>query len=102
MRDFDLIEYQQIARTTASAQRLFELWNDTCTLYEQGRINKLEFEELRDLIYPNLQALGFLRDIINESTEEVSTASTDATNTKNDDSDFISAKSDDETGASGD
>jgi hypothetical protein len=102
MRQFDLVEYQQRARTTASSKRLFEIWNEVCCLYEQNEITKYEKEEMRDLIFPLLHALGFVRDQVNSKSEEAAdTTSTDATNTNNDDLGFISANHDDETGASG-
>jgi hypothetical protein len=67
MESFDLIEFQQKARTTADPRKLFELWEDCCRRYERNEIGKYELEEMKDVIWPSLQALASLRKIINEA-----------------------------------
>lgn len=70
MESFDLIEFQQRARTTADPKKLFELWEDCCRRYERSEIGKYELEEMKDVIWPSLQALASLRKIINEQPVE--------------------------------
>ncbi len=89
--EFDLIEFQQRARVIACPNRLFALWEDVSRRYERSEIGKYELVEMKDLIFPILQRLGFLKTQINGEPDNINS----------DDSDFISASNDDETGASG-
>jgi hypothetical protein len=66
MEPFDLIEYQQRARETADPKKLFELWEDCCRRYERSEIGRYELDEMKEVIWPNLQALASLRRAINE------------------------------------
>ncbi len=66
MDPFDLIEFQQRARTTADPGKLFALWEDCCRRYERAEIGKYELDEMKDVIWPSLQALASLRKIIND------------------------------------
>lgn len=66
MEPFDLIEYQQRARETADPKKLFELWEDCCRRYERAEIGRYELDEMKEVIWPNLQALASLRRAINE------------------------------------
>lgn len=66
MEPFDLIECQQKARTTADPKKLFELWEECCRRYERSEIGRYELDEMKDVIWPSLQALASLRKIIND------------------------------------
>lgn len=65
MEPFDLIEFQQRARETADPKKLFELWEDCCRRYERCEIGRYELDEMKEVIWPNLQALASLRRAIN-------------------------------------
>ncbi|MBI4534034.1 MAG: hypothetical protein HY711_08795 [Candidatus Melainabacteria bacterium] len=62
---FDLIEFQQKARATCCPKKLFEMWEDVCKRYEHHEITAYELEEMKETIWPNLQALASLRRIVN-------------------------------------
>ncbi len=66
MEPFDLIEFQQRAREITDPRKLFELWEDCCRRYERNEIGSYELEEMKDVIWPNLQALASLKRIIND------------------------------------
>lgn len=70
MDPFDLIEFQQRARTTADPGKLFALWEDCCRRYERSEIGRYELDEMKDVIWPSLQALASLRKIINDEPLE--------------------------------
>ncbi len=72
MEPFDLIEFQQKARETTDPKKLFELWEDCCRRYERNEIGRYELDEMKDVIWPNLQALASLKRIINEAPADVS------------------------------
>jgi hypothetical protein len=65
MEPFDLIEYQQKARETCDPKKLFEVWEDVCKRYERGEIGLYEVEEMKEVIWPSLNALASLRKIVN-------------------------------------
>ena len=67
MEPFDLIEFQQKAREITDPRKLFELWEDSCRRYERNEIGTYELDEMKDVIWPNLQALASLKRIINSS-----------------------------------
>ncbi len=67
MNKFDLIDYQRQARTRTLPGALFQLWEDVCRLYDRGLIGSYELEEMKAVIWPNLQALSALRDEIDTS-----------------------------------
>lgn len=67
MEPFDLIEFQQKAREITDPRKLFELWEDCCRRYERNEIGTYELDEMKDVIWPNLQALASLKRIINSS-----------------------------------
>jgi hypothetical protein len=71
METFDLIEYQQKARETTDPKKLFELWEDCCRRYERAEIGRYELDEMKDVIWPNLQALASIKRIINEMPADV-------------------------------
>jgi len=75
MEPFDLIEFQQKARETTDPKKLFELWEDCCRRYERNEIGRYELDEMKDVIWPNLQALASLKRIINETPADVSSRS---------------------------
>ena len=65
---FDLIEFQQKARELLDPKKLFELWEDVCRRYERGEISLYELDEMKEVIWPTLDALAALRKAVN-STE---------------------------------
>ncbi len=71
MEPFDLIEFQQRARESTDPRKLFELWEDCCRRYERTEIGRYELDEMKDVIWPNLQALASLKRIINDEASEV-------------------------------
>ena len=64
---FDLIEFQQRARVIADPKKLFALWEDVCRRYERGEIGKYELEEMKSVIWPNLEALAALKRQVDET-----------------------------------
>lgn len=72
MEPFDLIEFQQRARETTDPRKLFELWEDCCRRYERNEIGHYELDEMKEVIWPNLQALASLKRMVN--SEPVDTA----------------------------
>lgn len=72
MEPFDLIEFQQRARETTDPKKLFELWEDCCRRYERAEIGRYELDEMKEVIWPNLQALASLRRAINDDSSDVS------------------------------
>lgn len=62
---FDLIEFQQIARELVDPKRLFELWEDVCLRYERGEIGTYEVDEMKEVIWPMLDALASIRRAVN-------------------------------------
>jgi hypothetical protein len=71
METFDLIEYQQKAREITDPKKLFQLWEDCCRRYERTEIGRYELDEMKDVIWPNLQALASLKRIINDTPADV-------------------------------
>lgn len=71
MEPFDLIEFQQRAKETTDPKKLFELWEDCCRRYERNEIGRYDWEEMRDVIWPNLQALASLRRLVNDEPAPV-------------------------------
>ncbi|HEY9777137.1 MAG TPA: hypothetical protein V6C81_25450 [Planktothrix sp.] len=67
MKSFDLIEYQRDARTRKQPRELFELWEDVCRQYDRGIIGTYELEEMKAVIWPNLQTLSALQKEVDES-----------------------------------
>lgn len=65
MEPFDLIEFQQKAKDMTDPRKLFELWEDCCKRYDRNEIGKYELDEMKDIIWPSLQALSSLKRIIN-------------------------------------
>lgn len=65
METFDLLEFQQQARETCCPKKLFELWEDVCLRYERKEIGVYQLEEMKEVIWPNLQALAILRQVVN-------------------------------------
>lgn len=63
---FDLIEFQQKAREMVDPKRLFELWEDVCRRYERGEIGTYEVDEMKEVIWPMLDALASIRRAVNE------------------------------------
>lgn len=67
---FDLIEFQQKARGTCCPKKLFNMWEDVCKRYERHEITAYELEEMKEIIWPNLQALASLRRIVNSEPSQ--------------------------------
>jgi hypothetical protein len=63
---FDLIEFQQKARELVDPRRLFELWEDVCRRYERGEIGTYEVDEMKEVIWPLLDALASIRRAVND------------------------------------
>ena len=70
MNSFDLIQSQEEARTIKSPKRLFELWEKVCILYDKGRIGKYQLEEMKETIWPQMQALTRLKLAVDSSMRE--------------------------------
>ncbi|HEY9713549.1 MAG TPA: hypothetical protein V6C72_08760, partial [Chroococcales cyanobacterium] len=64
---FDLLEFQQRARELCCPKKLFELWEDVCRRYERREIGVYELEEMKEVIWPSLEALASLRKTVNDS-----------------------------------
>ena len=67
MKSFDLIEYQRDARSRKQPRELFELWEDVCRKYDRGIIGSYELDEMKAVIWPNLQALTALQKEVDDS-----------------------------------
>ncbi len=64
---FDLPELQQEARETKSAKGLFLLWDKVCVCYDRGQIGKYELEEMRDVVWSQMENLVSLESMIEQS-----------------------------------
>lgn len=64
---FDLPEYQQEAREAKSAKSLFALWDKVCSYYDRGLIGRYELEEMRDLVWEQMNSLVKLQSAIEQS-----------------------------------
>lgn len=73
MEPFDLIEFQQKAREVCDPKKLFEIWEDVCKRYERGEIGLYEVDEMKEVIWPSLNALASLRKIVNGPSLPVKT-----------------------------
>jgi hypothetical protein len=69
---FDLPECQQEARETKSAKHLFLLWDKVCCHYDRGSIGKYELEEMRDVVYSQMNDLVTLQSAIEQSFRRAS------------------------------
>lgn len=67
MEPFDLIEFQQKARELHDPRKLFELWEDVCKRYERKEIGDYELDEMKEVIWPSLNALASIRRVVNGS-----------------------------------
>jgi hypothetical protein len=67
-----LIEYQRKGRELCCPRKLFELWEEVCDRYERREITIYDLEEMKEVIWPNLQALATLRRIVNSPDEQPS------------------------------
>lgn len=67
MEHFDLLEFQRRARETCCPKTLFEMWEDVCRRYDQRQIGEYQFEEMKETIWPHLNALATLRRAINNT-----------------------------------
>ena len=63
---FDLLEFQQRAREMCCPKKLFLLWEDVCRRYERREIGHYQLEEMKDVIWPHLEALTTLRRCVND------------------------------------
>jgi hypothetical protein len=61
------LEYQKRAREICCPKKLFELWEDVCKRYERQEIGSYQLEEMKEVIWPNLEALACLRRTVNET-----------------------------------
>jgi len=64
---FDLLEYQKRARDICCPRKLFELWEDVCRRYERQEIGSYQLEEMKEVIWPHLEALACLRRTVNDT-----------------------------------
>lgn len=71
---FDLLEFQRIARETCCPKRLFQLWEDICRRYDRNEIGIYHLEEMKEIIWPSLEALAILRRGVNETVPEARAA----------------------------
>jgi hypothetical protein len=62
---FDLLEFQQRARETCCPKKLFQLWEDISRRYERGEIGQYEVDEMKEVIWPTLEALASIRRSVN-------------------------------------
>lgn len=62
---FDLLEFQRLARETCCPKKLFQLWEDVCRRYERGEIGTYELDEMKEVIWPSLEALASIRRCVN-------------------------------------
>lgn len=69
---FDLPECQQEVRETKSAKHLFLLWDKVCGYYDRGNIGKYELEEMRDVVYSQMNELVTLQSAIEQSFRRAS------------------------------
>lgn len=67
MRTFDLIEFQRDARDKNKPEELFRLWEEVCHAYDRGIIGQYELDEMKAVIWPNLQAVSLLKNAIDSS-----------------------------------
>jgi hypothetical protein len=67
---FDLLEFQRIARETCCPKRLFQLWEDICRRYDQKEIGLYHLEEMKEIIWPSLEALAILRRGVNNTAQD--------------------------------
>jgi len=67
---FDLLEFQRIARETCCPKRLFQLWEDICRRYDRKEIGLYHLEEMKEIIWPSLEALAILRRGVNDTAPE--------------------------------
>ena len=65
MKQFDLIEYQQDARSLKKPGQLFELWAEVGSEYDRGLIGSYELEEMKSVIWPSLRTLCALQSSVN-------------------------------------
>lgn len=64
---FELLAFQKKARESCCPKTLFELWEDVCRRYDRRQISEYEFEEMKEAIWPHLNALAALKRAINET-----------------------------------
>lgn len=64
---FELLAFQKKARESCCPKKLFELWEDVCRRYDRRQISEYEFDEMKEAIWPHLNALAALRRAINET-----------------------------------
>lgn len=69
---FDLPEYQQEARESKSARKLFQLWDKVCCFYDRGHIGKYELEEMKDVVWSQMNNLVTLQSAIDQSFRRAS------------------------------
>ncbi len=66
IQNFDLLEYQHIARNSNSPKKLFELWDTVCKQYERGRIGQYEMDEMKDVVWSSMKTLNSIKTMIDE------------------------------------
>jgi hypothetical protein len=62
---FDLLEFQRQARETCCPKKLFQLWEDVCRRYDRQEIGEYELDEMKEVIWPSLEALASIRRCVN-------------------------------------
>ncbi len=73
LETFDLLQFQQRARETCCPKKLFEIWEDTCRRYERKEIGEYQLEEMKEIIWPSLEALAIIRRSVNDAEAGVRT-----------------------------
>ena len=72
MEPFNLIDYQKKARETYSLIKLYDLWQEGCTLYEKRLIGSYQLEEMKEVIWTNLKRLSSLKQRVDDALAEAS------------------------------
>ncbi|HMO20383.1 MAG: hypothetical protein R3C24_09655 [Cyanobacteriota/Melainabacteria group bacterium] len=67
MAQLKLVEYKKKARETASLKELFTLFDTVSNYYELGYIDEAEFEEIKQVIWPNLKSITALKRQIDQA-----------------------------------
>ncbi len=71
MERFDLLEFQQRARQLTDPKKLYELWEDVCRRYDRREIGNYELDEMKEVIFPALEALAALRKQVDQPNDSV-------------------------------
>jgi hypothetical protein len=61
---FDLLIAQENVRNTLNQAGLFNMFNSFSNEYDKGRINKRDYEEIRDQIFERLRYLESIKNSV--------------------------------------